>query len=228
MIKKLYLTVLLGILTGCANMEYVKDMRPEDMLYEAEYKGGSAFGGISSIEKEELALTIGADKSGFISPDRSVARINFEKDYPIQNPEPNALQVITELDHGLRAGQANAFGVDIDDRTSGYLKDAKGNPMSVTGKISVRASDIAAESALMGGTSGIGAGLATVNQAAQSGTQLSSASQGAAMVSGFATGLAGGLIAGLITSGQAESAINGFIQSNNFGGENGVCDAHGL
>lgn len=210
------------ILPGCASMEYVSRLNPDDLLYGKEYlqvsRNISNLGGVSI---EGIALKVGEDKTGFIAPDRSDERLAFEKEFPAVAATDEEFDRLAGHNNTVRAAQVIFFSADIDDRTSGFLRDSRGAPLSVTGRFSVDNSSAISHGVMMGGVSGIASGAIAIssinNQVASQGLKLSPMGQSAVMGGNMASGLLAGFIAGVIHARQAESTFNGFLESKSFG-----------
>ena len=217
--RALLLLCILG-LSGCASMEYVSRVKPGDWLYGKEHHPASGER-LSGAGIEQAALRIGADKTGFIPPDRTDERLAFEREFPAVAATDEAFERLATHGHSTRAAQVIFFAADIDDRTSGFLKDPRGNPLSVTGRFSVDGSSAISQGVVMGGASGLASGAMAIssinNQVASQGLKLSPAGRNAVMGGNMASGLFAGFIAGAIHAGQAESAFNGFLESHSFG-----------
>ncbi len=215
------------LLSGCASVEYVKNINPKDMLYETTYNRSQAVGTsmLTSSAKELLALTVGADLSNFIAPDRSTDRLAFEKEFPIEIPSNSASEVIASPFYDRRVAQALALGADIDSRTSGFLKDGKGYPISLTGKLVLDSSSSISSGALTGASSGMAQGAMAVssinNQISSAGLRLSSGGANNVMGANIATGMLGGMIAGAIAAYSAEQAVKGITTEKDFGSRMG-------
>lgn len=215
------------LLSGCASVEYVKNINPKDMLYETTYNRSQAVGTsmLTASDKESLALTVGADRSNFIAPNRSSDRIAFEKEFPIEIPSDSAREIISSPFYDRRVAQALALGADIDPRTSGFLKDVKGYPISLTGKLTLDTNSSISSGALTGATSGVAQGAMAVssinNQISSAGLRLSSSGANSVMGANIATGMLGGMIAGAIAAYSAEQAIKGITTEKDFGSRMG-------
>lgn len=210
------------ILPGCASMEYASRVKPDDFLYGKEYLQVSRnISNLSSASIEGIALKVGEDKTGFISPDRSDERLAFEKEFPAVAATDEEFERLAGHNNTVRAAQVIFFSADIDDRASGFLRDPLGAPLSVTGRFSVDSSSAISQGVMMGGVSGIASGAMAIssinNQVASQGLKLSPTGQSAVMGGNMASGLFAGFIAGAIHAGQAESTFNGFLESKSFG-----------
>jgi len=174
-----------------------------------------------AIEKEEIALTVGSDKTGFIPPDRSPDRIIFESEYPIVKTDASALDALISHNHNLRIGQAIAIGADFEPRTAGFLKDPLGKPISITGKVSYRTNKALSQGISLGVTTGMVMGansVAPINQqAAKVDLQLTPTGTAEGMTSQIVDGVFIGLIAGGIHASVANTAMTGIAQAKNFG-----------
>ncbi|WP_281788426.1 hypothetical protein [Limnohabitans sp. INBF002] len=188
--------------TGCASTpEYVKNIKPENYLYSNTVK-------IDLTKSlEDISLSVGNDKTGFISPDRSTERINFERNYPIKQHSSESLEALNGITYNHRVGQVLRLSADLDKRTSGFLKSEKGDAVSVSGMIQIT-SEPAISSALATGGSQV------VATSVSSGSAINPA-QGAGYNIGAGLGL--GFIAGGIHALQADAAKNGIISKEDYG-----------
>lgn len=189
---------LLVFLTACASSPLPEGLQSTDSIFSNHSSKG--------VDQGQPWYTVGHDKSGYVAPDRSDSRKEFEDRFPPVELKDNFLEV---FDKGYleKVGQVVAWSIDLDARTSGFLK-ADGRGISVTGRFNFDSA-------------------ATMNSAAiqsASTTMLSSAATGfqvtpgvSPVVGGLGVGLIGGLIAGAITAHAVESTVNGFISSDGFG-----------
>jgi hypothetical protein len=202
------------ILLGCADTNFAKNLQPNDLLFDNTYS-------IQSGSLQQIEIDLGADKTGFINPDRSSDRTAFEKKYPVQSAKENDYASLTSLDHKIKVGQVLLLSADLDSRTSGSLKNANGDYISISGRFEVNSNETISERALSSGLAGAAVGLTNISsinsQLSRAGLQLSTRGQTAAISASASTGLLSGLIYGAVASQQIQSAINGIVRATNFG-----------
>ena len=105
---------------GTVNPEFTSHVKPSDYIFsESSYKIAEKN---FQIEKDAL-IKLGSDKSGYIKPDNSSTRIDFERKYPIIPPNETDYETLTEFRYNWKLGQVLSLSADLDVRTSGLLKD---------------------------------------------------------------------------------------------------------
>jgi len=156
---------------------------------------------------ESIALTVGSDRTGFIPPDRSEDRKSFEKKYPISLPSADDYENIEGLIKNRKIGQVLRLSADLDKRTSGFVKNENGQPVSVSGMVKITTEPFTT-GALTGGASQV---IAT----STSSTSAINPTQSAGYNIGAGLGL--GIIVGGIHSLQVDSAMSGIISKDDFG-----------
>ena len=198
MIKLLLIFSFFLLLTSCASVppEYVKNLKSHELLFANEVIVDS------KLDLETIALSVGSDKSGFVIPDRSSERLLFEKSFPIQSTD----QVFAGLNFH-RVGQVLRLSADLDKRTSGFIKNEIGVPISISGMIDISYAQAIDMSLSTGATQAIAA--------STSSSSLINPTQGAG--TNIASGLGIGLIAGAVHVVMADSAKNGIISKAGFG-----------
>jgi hypothetical protein len=222
--KMKYLILLasaLMLMTGCANMDYAKNLKSEELLYDAvnfengksKFKKTSIDGGYENI---------GSDKFGYIGTDNSDSRKELDYIYPVIPHDKQALEAISEShNHRMRLGQVLVFSADIDRRASGFLKDNTGKSISISGRFENDANAAItqglASGVVVGAASGVMAVSSMNNQLASSGLKLSEAGTNAVGGGQMAQGLIAGLIAGAIHAAVAEQSFKEIIAAKNFG-----------
>jgi len=215
MMRILSLSMII-LLVGCANLDFAKNLKSEDLLYDS-YALSRAVGSNSY----ENWRKIGNDKIGFVGIDASDETLKIDELFPIKAHTDSDLERIHSHNHRMRLGQALVFTADIDPRTSGFLKDSKNRPLSISGRFEPDANSAIAQGVtsgvVIGATSGVMAVNSINNQVASAGLKLSDAGSNAVMGGQMAQGLIAGLIAGGIHASMAESALNGIISGKNFG-----------
>lgn len=204
------------LLVGCANLDFAKNLKSEDLLYDSY-----ALSMVVENNSNEHWRKIGNDKNGFVGIDTSEETLKTDELFPIKVHTDSDLERIHGHNHRMRLGQALVFTADIDPRTSGFLKDTKNRPLSISGRFEPNANSAIAQGAtsgvVIGATSGVMAVNSINNQVASAGLKLSDAGSNAVMGGQMAQGLIAGLIAGGIHASMAESALNGIIAGRNFG-----------
>lgn len=202
-VKKLSALVCFSVLlVGCASTpEYVKNLKVEDYLY-SDYVTFD-----KTKDLESIALSVGSDRTGFIPPDRSEDRKSFEKKYPIALPSADDYENIEGYRIERRIGQVLRLSADLDKRTSGFIRNESGQPISVSGMVKVTTEPFAT-GVLTGGASQVIA-TSTSSSTAINPTQSAGYNIGA--------GLGLGFIVGAIHSLQVDSAIRGIISKDDFG-----------
>ena len=202
---RLFLLAFTLLVTGCANLEYAKNLKPEELLYQTDTLISEKSKTLSQSELVSLYLNLGSDKAGYVGSHASEQRSKWDIQYPIVPHDNNALDKISgftfSLDYRTRIGQALIFSADLDPLTSGFLKDLKGRPISVSGRFALDANVAMTQGlttgVVVGATTGVGINSAASAQMAQ--------------------GLIIGVVAGLVHTRQAETAIQGILASKNFG-----------
>lgn len=185
-------------------MEFTKNIKNEDFLYdENEFKSLN----IDVKKIESYSKTIGQNKTGFITPDESKERIDFIEKYPAVKPDDKAYEHLSGFRYNNKVGQVLRLSADLDKRTSGFVVDEKGNPISVSNMM-IFESNAVVSGALTGGSS-----QAIASQV--SSKSLINPTQGAG--ANIGSGLVAGLLAGFIHQMQADAAIAGIVSKNNFG-----------
>ena len=186
------------IMSGCAhNQEFISKIKKEQWLYNDEYSTSDLFD----------YDAIGSDKSGYIPKDKTPARLDFEKTYPRENPKLEDIEAIKSSGYIRRLGQVIRLASDLDKRTSGFIKDDYGIPLSVSGNIDVNPVNPIETAAISGATQAIAA--------SSSSASLINPAQGAGYNIG--AGLVVGLVAGIIAQAQIDSAMKGIISKEDFG-----------
>ena len=217
--RKLFLIFLIPFLIACTSTEYRKNLQANDYLFEPKYsiKNSST----ADSDYEGIALSVGKDKTGFIAPDRTASRLLFEEKYPIKNATEKDLSNLTSSFHQIKVGQVLVLSADLDERTSGFLKNEKNEPISLSGRFEVNSDQMISQGAIAGATSGVVSSslsvVTTNSQLAKSGLQLSSSGQNSLMISGLVGGLVVGSVVGAIDANNKTKALNGIINSTTFG-----------
>lgn len=208
--KKLFQIIGLGMamfvsvaLNGCATADFRKNLTAQDRV----------FGSINALkinkdrDLEAASKEVGREFTGFVPPETSEARLIFERDYPATSFSGDVKQIFdsTYLD---RVGQSVAWGIDLEKRTSGFLKDNENRQISVTGRFKLDVAGVVSDAAVMSGAT-------NMVSAAATGFQVTPTMNAA--VGGLGVGLVGGLIAGAITGYNVNQTINGFLKSGSFG-----------
>ena len=199
--KKLIIYSCVIFLYGCVSTEYIKQLRPEDLLYSETVTIDK------TQDKEIIAINLGRDKTNFIEPDRSAERLQFENSYPISIPSTDDYENLKGYRFRHRVGQVLRLSADLDKRTSGFLKDERGASLSVSGMVNVSA-DHAISSSIAIGSSQVAAGSvssnSTINPAQSTGYNAG-------------VGLGVGLLVGVIDMQRSEAAKEAIINCNDFG-----------
>jgi hypothetical protein len=219
--KKISIILLASLTASCATTEYAKRLTDAELLYTSYERAAPETQTFSAVEAENVALEVGSGRSGFIPPDRSIGRLNFERAFPAEVASESDYDELGGMVHLVRAGQVVLFSADLDRRTAGATKDKNGNPVSLTGLIDVRSPEAMSQAVVTGIGTGVAMGTVSVSAAnaelAKSGLQLTSSAANQAVLSSAATGLLGGLIAGAIIEHQVNSAIKGIVAASDFG-----------
>lgn len=202
-IKFLFL-FLVVVISGCANtLEFQKNVKKEDLLFDInEFQSLN----IDITKIESYSKTVGKDKTGFIMPDESKERADFIEKFPIINPDDKAYDNISGYIYNHKVGQVLRISADLDKRTSGFVLDGKGIPLSVSNMMIV-------ESALVS-SSAYGASNQAIAAAVSPNSLINPTQSVGANVG---AGLVGGLVVGFIAQLQAEAAITAIVSKNNFG-----------
>lgn len=194
-------------LPGCAsNQEWRKSITLERLLWDRNPKSYQNF---ITLDAENLAKIVGADKSGFIQPDKSSQRIEFENNFPALVPDEKSVDYAINNQDLSKLGQALAWSADLDLRTSGYLKDENGRPISITGRFDLSKVDTTIDT--ISNATVTMAAHAAMGQAAVVTPGVSPA------LSGLGIGLAAGVLTSIIDAQIIGDATNGFIASKTFG-----------
>lgn len=208
-------------LTGCANLDYAKNLKPEELLYQTEQLKVEARKLASQDELQNLYLNLGSDKEGFVGSYKSETRKEWDNKYPIVAHDEKALSKLTGSNYRMRLGQALVFAADVDPQTSGYLKDSKGSPVSVSGRFEPDATSAMTQGMASGVVAGATSGAMAVNsinsQLAPSGWKLSSTGANSVAGAQMAQGLLAGVIAGALHASMADTAMKEIIAAKNFG-----------
>lgn len=212
--KKSILLSCVILFSGCASLDYAKNLKSDELLYDAD----SHPPGVSVVVDYK---SIGSNRQGFVGTDVSEESLKIDELFPIKAHTDSDLERIHSHNHRMRLGQALVFTADIDPRTSGFLKDTKNRALSISGRFEPNANSAIAQGVtsgvVIGATSGVMAVNSINNQVASAGLKLSDAGSNAVMGGQMAQGLIAGLIAGGIHVSMAESALNGIISGKNFG-----------
>jgi hypothetical protein len=216
---KIILILLVILTSGCASTHFADGLAEKEYLFQTNYSVEQA--GFLLGNDGQISATFGKFKTGFIKPDISKERIDFEKSFPIQKPSLDDYEALLGLKHKLRVGQVLIFSADLDTRTSGIIKDEKGYPISVSGKFELDQNRKIADTSVSSGMAGVAVGSlnasAINSQLAKSGMQLTPKGQSAVIASSAITGLVAGMISGAIASQQIETALDGIVNKSNFG-----------
>ena len=219
-IKLLALTVAV-LSSGCANNQYLNELKQNDFLYQIKQDAATELLISEATKSENLVRKLGKNKSGYVQPDNSEERLLFENKFPMVKPAESDYASLTGTYHELRSGQVVLLSVDLDKRTSGYLKETNGTPISISGRFQIDESKLMSGSLMTGAIAGVAIGATNISltnsNLSNSGLKLTPAGQNNLMLSGVATGLIGGLFVGMITSAQMNSALDGIINSSSFG-----------
>ena len=219
--KLILIAIALFMLSGCANLDYAKNLKTEELLYDS-----NNFNNITSVVKKiasaEEYKNIGSEKFGYIGIDNSESRKELELTFPVMPHDKQSLDEISDShNHRMRLGQALVFSADIDRRTSGFLKDSNGKPISISGRFETDANSAItqglASGVVVGAVSGVMAVNSMNNQLAPSGLKLSNAGANAVGGGQMAQGLIAGLIAGGIHAHVAEQSLKEILVAKNFG-----------
>lgn len=206
--------LILSTLSGCANLDWANNLKPDELIYDNRSSSASP---VTAIDYKSY----GSDQIGFVGINASEESLKADELFPIKPHTESDIERIHTHNHRWRLGQVLVFTADIDPRTSGFLKDAKNKPLSISGRFEPNANSAMAQGVTSGVVSGATLGVMTVNsinhQVASAGLKLSDAGSNAVMGGQMALGLIGGLIAGGIHASMAESALNGIIAGKNFG-----------
>jgi hypothetical protein len=202
-VKKIATLIILSVfISGCVSTpEYVKNLKPDEYLFSKYVDIDQA------KDLESIALAVGSDRTGFIKPDRSESRKNFEMKYPISAPSLDKYDDIEGIIKNRKIGQVLRLSADLDKRTSGFIKDENGLPISVSGMVKLTAEPIV--SAALSGAGG--QLIATSTSSASS----INPSQSAGYNIGAGLGL--GILVGGIHSLQSDAALRGIISKEDFG-----------
>jgi hypothetical protein len=192
---------LLLLLSGCANTSFIESVSKSDAIFE---KISVTIPPDKSTV--QVITAVGEQRSGFVPPGTDSERQSIESEFPAIAYSRDSLSA---LDPGYLAkvGQVIAWGIDLDTRTSGFLKH-QGTPLSVTGRFTFDSLSTVNAAVVQGVTTNTVATVATGFQLAPGVSSLAS---------GLGVGLLGGLITGVIASVAVESTISGFLSSKSFG-----------
>jgi hypothetical protein len=196
--------IALAFTAGCGtvNPEFTSQIKSSEYLFsETSYRLTSS--NINDLEK--IANDLGGDRSGYIKPDSSTSRIEFQRQFPIATAGESDYEVITGFTYNWKLGQVLSLSADIDDRTTGTLKNESGALISVSGMIDPKP-NIAESSVTAGATQA----LAAVSPSLAIDPTKS-------LGSNVGMGLAAGLIAGVINAVRAEAAFKGILAAREFG-----------
>lgn len=202
---KFFVLLVVLIISGCANtMEFTKNIKTEDFLFDDnEFQAL----GIDINKIDSYSKIIGQNKTGFIMPDESKERTDFIVKYPAVKPDEKAYENLIGFTYNNKIGQVLRLSADLDKRTSGFVVDEKGTPISVSNMM-VFESNAVVSGALSGGSSqAIASGVSSKS--------LINPTQGAG--ANIGAGLVAGLLGGFIHQIQADAAIAGIVSKNNFG-----------
>ena len=209
------------LITGCANIDYVKNLKPEELLYQTDVAISDNAKKYSQEELINLYMKVGGDKEGYVGSYASEQRKNWDVQYPILAHDDKALDKLTGFRYRTRLGQALIFAADIEPLTSGFLKDSKGKPISVSGRFEPDANAAMTQGltsgVVVGATSGVMAVNSINSQLAPSGWKLTNAGANSVAGAQMAQGLVAGVIAGAIHATMAETAMKEIISAKNFG-----------
>lgn len=202
--KKFLIVFLVFVISGCANTtEFAKNIKSEDLLFDPDKFKSLVING----DKEIYAKNIGRDKSGFIEPDLSSERLDFEKRYPVKESSDLDYKILDGFSYNIKLGQVLRLSADLDKRTSGVLRAENGTPFSISGMMKIETSPIIMGAGSAGASQAIAAGVSSnslINPALSSGANI-------------AMGLGAGLIAGIIENVRIKNAIDGIIAKPDFG-----------
>jgi hypothetical protein len=190
-------------LNGCATADFRKNLTAQDRVFGSI----DALKIIKDRDLEAASKEVGKEFTGFVPPETSEARLIFERDYPATSFSGDVKQIFdsTYLD---RVGQSVAWGIDLEKRTSGFLKDNENRQISVTGRFKLDVAGVVNDAAIMSGATNMVSAAATGFQVAPTMN---------AAIGGLGVGLVGGLIVGAINASSAEQTVNGFLKSGSFG-----------
>ena len=196
--NKLTLLVLVITCAGCAhNQEFISKIKKEQWIYDDEYTE-------SDVSRMDLT---GVSKTGYVSPDMTANRIKFDSDFPVVIPKQDNIESIKSFRYKNRLGQVIRLSADLDKRTSGFIKDEFGVPMSVTGYIDVNPVSSVETAVISGASQAIAASSSSASLINP--TQSAGYNVGAGLIAGF--------IAGAIVQVQIDTAIKGIISKEDFG-----------
>jgi hypothetical protein len=218
---RIFLLALTLLLTGCANLDYAKNLKPEELLYQTDVAISDKTKNLSQEDLINLYMKVGSDKEGYVGSYDSEQRRAWDTQYPILAHDEKALDKLTGFRYRTRLGQALIFAADIDQQTSGFLKDSKGKSISVSGRFEPDANAAMtqglASGVVVGATSGVMAVNSINSQLAPSGWKLTNAGANSVAGAQMAQGLVAGLIAGAIHASMAETAMKDILSAKNFG-----------
>lgn len=179
--------VVVFFLSGCASTrEFTKNINESEYILTEDKNVTLALG---PENLDAYSDVIGSDKSGYISPDRSKERIDFRKDYPIATPNSKDYDEISGHFYNVKVGRVLMLAADIDSRTSGFIKDGRGNPLSVSNLMTIESTAIATGALVSGGNQAI---VSTINPNLMiNPTQSIGANIGAGLVAGLLVGIVG-------------------------------------
>jgi hypothetical protein len=217
----IFLIAITLLITGCANLDYAKNLKPEELLYQTEVANSGGEKTHSQEEIVNLYMKVGADKEGYVGSYASEQRKMWDTKYPILVHDDKALDKLMGFNYRTRLGQALIFAADIEPQTSGFLKDSKGKPISVSGRFEPDANAAMTQGltsgVVVGATSGVMAVNSINSQLAPSGWKLTNAGANSVAGAQMAQGLVAGLIAGAIHASMAETAMKEILTAKNFG-----------
>ena len=200
---KISFITLIFLLAGCANtLEFTKSTSKDNFLFNPDETLNVNINDVDKISK-----MFGRDKTGYIPPDESKEREDFLKKYPASLPDDKSYDALSGRTFNHKVGQVLRLSADLDNRTSGIIKDDKGQAVSISGMMVIDSSPV-----LSGAISGAGSQAIASSVSSKS---LINPTQSAG--ANIGTGLVAGLLVGFISEMQADAAIKGIISKNNFG-----------
>lgn len=210
---------LVLVFTGCANLDYTKNLKQDELIYSTSNQG--------AISKININLPIeyqkiGAEKTGYVGEDLTEDRKQLDINFPIVPHDKASLDAISDShNHRMRIGQALVFSADTNQRTSGFLKDKDNKPLSISGRFTPNPDAAILQGLTSGVAIGAASGVMTVNsinsQLSSSGLKLSQTGTNAVAGGQMAQGLVAGLLAGGIHAAMAETAIKEIVSAKTFG-----------
>jgi hypothetical protein len=186
-------------LGGCASTSYMQNISKSSFIDKLSVK--------LPLDRttEQLIAEVGKQRTGFVQPDTSPERILVEQAFPPIEFNAEALSLL-DRSYFDKVGQVIAWGIDLDSRTTGFLKH-QGAPLSVTGRFTFDSMAAINSAAVQGATTTLISSVAT-------GFQVTPGTS--AVAGGIGVGLIGGMIAGGITASAVESTIKGFVSAKTF------------